>query len=453
MEEAMDKATEAYVGFTLKMPGRTLGEGAATRYDEGNYHEVGSYQGDDVVSRVDLYLLDAAGTLVESKRFSGTEMVWTFEGDVQVIQPREPISTTPGDKYALVIINSPRPLITESPSDDYALSVSNEFPLSGFGGFTDFDDKGTMKRIFKGMLSGKSNLTTITAGVTADDVKAGQNHIAVSTKRLVSRVIVTKSPNLDANSAALGTFTDIQYSVAQGSKHIYLMPYVVNNEYLTPGYDYVADDNYIRTSADSYCYEDLHTPTDVLENPATGGMGFTAIEGKFLLENTHATYQKGNTAYVLVRAKFTPKKDAIADGGTLAADGTFYVGGTDGLIYSSMAAATDPTTGVANQKVATYTAGKVLYYAWINPDDVTNPVNAPVMRNNIYHININSFKTLGVNWNPLTPDINNPDPEPDGGNEPPSPIKPEDPLSSVDTYMAVDVTVENWTVHSHDIDF
>jgi hypothetical protein len=450
------ESLNTYVGFTVKVPARgtAANNSPMTRYDAGNYHvQDDSYEGEDITSRIDLYLLDADGVLQESRRFESNELVWVYDTQgMQVIRAKDPFTTTAGSKYAMVIINSPRPLITTAPADDYALDVSNEFPLSGFGGFVDYVPES--RRMFKGMFSGKSDLTTISAGVTSDQVKGGANHITLSVERLVSRVIVTMSPNIAANSAALGTFSDIQYSIAQGSKSIYLLPRIVDEEYLTPAYNNIPDDEYIRTAAAYNSYEDIQTPTDEQTNPATTNdpMAYLNIEGKFMLENTHATYRKGNTAYVLVRAKFAPKASAIKDGGTLATDGTFYVGGSDGLIYSSLAAATDPTTGTAYQSVYTYQEGKVLYYAWVNPDDISAPTVAPTIRNNIYHININSFKTLGVNWNPLTPDINNPDPQP-GGNEPPSPIDPEDPLSSVDTYMSVDIVVKNWIVNSHDIDF
>jgi hypothetical protein len=450
-----DESLNTYVGFTVKVPARgtAANNSPMTRYDAANYHEQGTYEGEDITSRIDLYLLDADGVLQESRRFEYSELVWVYDTQgMQVIRPKDPFTTTAGTKSALVIINSPRPLITAAPADDYALDVSNEFPLSGFGGFVDYEPES--RRVFKGMFSGKSELTTISAGVTSDEVKGGANHLTLTVERMVSRVIVTMSPNIVENSAELGTFSDIQYSVAQGSKSIYLLPRIVGDEYLTPAYDYIPDDEYIRTAANYYCYEDIQTPTDVETNPATTNdpMAYLNIEGKFMLENTHAAYRKGNTAYVLVRAKFAPKAEAIKDGGTLATDGTFYVGGSDGLIYSSLTAATSPTTGTAYQSVYTYEGGKVLYYAWVNPDDLSAPTAAPTIRNNIYHININSFKTLGVNWNPLTPDINNPDPQP-GGNEPPSPIDPEDPLSSVDTYMSVDIVVKNWTVNSYDVDF
>ncbi|MCD8186260.1 MAG: fimbria major subunit, partial [Rikenellaceae bacterium] len=86
------------------------------------------------------------------------------------------------------------------------------------------------------------------------------------------------------------------------------------------------------------------------------------------------------------------------------------------------------------------------------------PLNSPVIRNNIYHINVRSFSALGETWNPLYPeDPNtaspaNPDPKP-STDEPDSSIDPYDPLSIEETYMDIDATVLDWIVNSYDIDF
>ncbi|MBR8774901.1 Minor fimbrium subunit Mfa1 [Porphyromonas levii] len=84
-----------------------------------------------------------------------------------------------------------------------------------------------------------------------------------------------------------------------------------------------------------------------------------------------------------------------------------------------------------------------------------------MVRNNIYHVHISGFKSIGVNWNPLVPNPkpedpnnpNNPDPNPNKpGHDPKdNPIKPEDPLSNDETYMSVEVTVLPWLVHSYSI--
>jgi hypothetical protein len=139
----------------------------------------------------------------------------------------------------------------------------------------------------------------------------------------------------------------------------------------------------------------------------------------------------------------------------LAADGTFYYGFIDNVIYANLAdavaAAATPTVG--NQPVQTYTGGKMLYYAWLNPDNASDPTqwtNSPVVRNNIYHINIRSFNELGTNWNPLVPPgVTNPDPEPPGP-EPETPIDPTDPIGKNQTYMSVQVEIIPWNMHSYD---
>ena len=108
------------------------------------------------------------------------------------------------------------------------------------------------------------------------------------------------------------------------------------------------------------------------------------------------------------------------------------------------------------QKYTEYVKGKVLYYAFVNPDKVKKTLDAPAYRNNIYHISVKGFKTIGTNWNPLypedpdTPNPNNPDPKPKGDPNTP-PYTPGDKNTPDETYMAVDVTVIPWNVHSYTI--
>jgi hypothetical protein len=193
----------------------------------------------------------------------------------------------------------------------------------------------------------------------------------------------------------------------------------------------------------------------------------THLEGVKVASN----YKKGNTVYALIRAQFTPTAEAYADGGTYTTGTDFYVG-ENGKFYISAANSQDPAKGgVASQKVTKYVGGKVLYYAWANPDVVPDWYNSPVIRNNVYHIHITGFKNLGTNWNPLFPEdpngstITNPDPKPivtvpdpsDPENqivipEPENPINPKDPLTTLETWMSVDVTVLPWQLHSYNVE-
>lgn len=432
-----------YVNFSLKFPEGSLTH--LTRVGETDYNPDGTVGDASFFSRIDLYLLSAGGVLQEKYRFESEDLVAQLDpntGQV-IVSPAAPFKTTAGDKVALVVLNDPRDALESAPADNYRLDTPSPYQMTHIGAYIDFENH----RGFLGIYSGKSAVTTIVDGVTLDQVKTTDaNRIKLEISRLVSRTIVTKAPDITTTLA--GTFSNITYSIAQGSKSIYLLPQTDGTEYKTWGYDYVPSGDYMTNAAQWYDYADLLNLNDpVLDKP--DDRSYLRLEGKLLLENTHADYRMGNTAYVLVRAKFTP--NATKDGGALPADGTFYVGDTDGQIYSSIQAATSSQGGVVNQDVATYPQGKVLYYIWLNPDDILKPLKSPVIRNNIYHVNIKSFKKLGVNWNPLDPNVDNPDPKPSGP-EPENPMAPDKPLSETETYMSVDIALKNWTVHSYDVD-
>ncbi len=182
---------------------------------------------------------------------------------------------------------------------------------------------------------------------------------------------------------------------------------------------------------------------------------------KFDATREQTGYCKGNTAYVLVRGRIYPKKyiDAsgnVADGSNLADYATLYYGLETGFFYENPDHVRDETKyGKSGQNAYLYKERKVLYFAWINPDNAKEPINSPVIRNNVYHLHINAIKTLGANWNPLVPDgVDNPDPFPkDNPLEPKEPrLYPHDPLSlknSPPEWMSVTVVKSPLRVFSH----
>lgn len=87
------------------------------------------------------------------------------------------------------------------------------------------------------------------------------------------------------------------------------------------------------------------------------------------------------------------------------------------------------------------------YIAYVNPDTnkPTTWKNAPVVRNNVYNVNVKKFSKLGLYHDP-----NNPD-EPDDPDQPDP--DPDKPIKDTETYMAYEITVINWGVHSYDIEF
>ncbi|MBF0647964.1 Mfa1 fimbrilin C-terminal domain-containing protein [Dysgonomonas sp. GY75] len=442
--------------------------------DDPDYNAAGQYSGVTEIVTLDLYLLSSDGaTLLDARRFGTSDFLFGANPDgSDAIKLTTPFKTIPGDKQMVVILNSPEPLLTAIPGNDYLYTLSSTLPLSSLARIDQSSSVTTPEglTIYADLLtlSGKSNTFSIQDGISAEDVTAsGKNMIALNVTRIPSRAIVTTSAPADVvntDGVKLGTISNITYSVAQGAKAVYLFPQTnADGSTKTWGSDYLpgVGVDYTSTAAAYYDYTDLQNLTDAVPAKPSDGSHIT-FPGKFLLENTHqrgtdasnSQYRKGNTAYILVRATFTPDPSQIRDGGALTG-GTFYVGDADGHIYSSIQKAQDYTTGVQNQPVSTYTGGKVLYYIWLNPDNIAKPVNSPVIRNNIYHVNINSFKRIGVNWNPLIPsgpDVPyNPDPKPSGP-EPENPVDPNGPLSSDDTYMSVDIKVLMWTVHTYDID-
>lgn len=430
-----------YVNLSVALPG------ANKKSLPEDYNPDGVYEGHDAVETLDIYLLGADG-VIEAKRFTGTDISSTGNS----VSPSQPFRTTSGYKTIYVVLNNPAPLGTTITQEDELISIEGLARSKTING--------TLYDVIT--MTGKSvGEVYIEPDVPIQAVYTGTNKFPVEVSRVASRVIVTSTASADLinkDGVKIGRVSDVRYSVAQGTKKIY---WIGQPDYITWASDYVpALGEYVGQADTYYDYADLSTPELIPVKP-TAADGYKSLPGKILFENTHeegdvktTSYRKGNTAYVLVRAKFTPDASAIADGGTLTG-GTFYVGQSDGKIYSSKQAA---QTAVQNQKVATYVGGKMLQYAWLNPDDIAKPLNSPVLRNNIYHMNITGFKTLGYNWNPLYPEDpdttnpENPDPKP-GPDEPENAIDPIDPLSPEQTHMSVEVTVQDWTVHSYDIEF
>ena len=182
-----------------------------------------------------------------------------------------------------------------------------------------------------------------------------------------------------------------------------------------------------------------------------------------------------------MRGHLTPKfyvdnTGTIKAGSTLTAGADLYLG-ANGIFYADAATVTDATKkGVVGQTAQKYVGGKVLYFVWLNPDDVSKAINSPVIRNNIYHVQIKAIGKIGANWNPLVPipnvpntpgtidpkdpnnpindNPNNPDPRPkDNPNEPNDPpVDPKDPLSFKETWMSVNVSILPWQVHSYEVE-
>lgn len=361
------------------------------------------------------------------------------------------------------------------------------------------------------LMTGTVGDVDVHAGVQEAAAIGGANTAVVTVKRAVARVMLStkaktyeikgddpETPFIVEDNHVLATISDINYVVAQGERKMFFSQQASDEPaiwaYKTPASGFVPTAEYSTVSAVAteaeghYDYSTLwrsYNPAGIsgMEVPLTSSYASNigeistslqkGLAGEVILPNTHkyaadatSDYRKGNTAYVLVRAKMKPKviyDEAGVDQASSLLDNADIVLGQNGKFYTSRVAATTGTKGVKGQTTSLYSGGKVLYFAWVNPDVIGKGwFNSPVIRNNIYHIEVAGFKRIGLNWNPLVPGDpkrpENPDPKPhhdptpDNPGEPTPPVTPDDPLTPTETWMAVQAKILPWQVHSYSIE-
>lgn len=468
--------------------------------NDDDFNSVGKWNGKDAIETVDVYVVSKGEvSFGEYTKDDFTINKATTnpadDGKAITITPNKAIVTTPGEKEVFVLLNATdavRKLLKESLPNNFMAAYNTAIENMSANDVAKTDaTKGDIIM----MTNAKACKITVEDFVTAEEALAAnnpKNRASVQVKRAVARIILTTTEEKytitydDGNP--MGEISDITYAVAQGEKAFYLsQKRDSKNVILTPAYGFMPQvnatdpvklDNY-DAQAKAYDYSDLNA---TVQNPRKAlqaknlnealEIGKKSLESSaFIFEATHkfgeagqtlktysGDFRRGNTPYVLIRTKFVPAKFANdkEDAAYKAGDGTFFLG-EDGLFY----AGNELTDGEGNvlrptQKYTEYVKGKVLYYAFVNPDKVMKTLDAPAYRNNIYHIGVTAFKTIGTNWNPLYPEDpdnpkNNPDPKPKGDPNTP-PYTPGDKNTPDETYMAVDVTVVPWNVHSYKIE-
>ena len=346
------------------------------------------------------------------------------------------------------------------------------------------------------LLTGETNAITIKPGISKDKAERFEDNIAkMNIQRAVARVVVTgpssfqiraKNPTTGLEEENALTISELTYLVAQGEKKLYLTQQANNDvkkngaAFTTPAFDQIPQiapfwttefrEDYKKVGA-FYDYSGLLKNTAGYDHnqgikvEAKDYVNTHDLRGEFVLPTLHkyvdrnaffaldkTGYRKGNTAYVLVRGYLKPKYWIDENGnvaeGELDNNVTDLYLGDNGVFYVNQDHVRDILKhGEAGQSARLFKNRQVLYWVWLNPDNTTKPVNSPVIRNNIYHINIKSIDRLGGNWNPLVPDgINNPNPFPnDNPFEPKTPpVDPGDPLHVGKPW----IRVESWDVFS-----
>ena len=489
-EPQKDEGT-TYVSVAINLQS-SLRAGTGTTDDEFNLK--GTWNGKDAIETVAVYVVGDGSVSYGQYTMADFKIVKGTDDTNITIKLKNAILTKPGSKKIYALINAPaeitKMLEMSMPAyfnKAYAKAVENMTTAQVARANGEKEDVIMMSNAAECEIN-------IEDGVTKKEAIQGPKNLAkVDVKRVVARVILTTTkdtyPIELEDGTMLGTITNITYAVAQGEKAFYISQQK-NKEGLivTPGYSFLpAVDpanpskltNY-EEQAKIYDYSDLKATADKPRTALVAADLKSALEiGKkslessaFIFEASHkfgdegetvanytGDFRRGNTPYVLVRTKFTPNKDLFYNDYQRQqfekGDGSFYRG-EDGLFYAKNRTVNPKVrqTVVPKQKYTKFEKGKVLYHVFVNPDEVYKTLNAPAYRNNIYHISVSGFKTLGLNWNPLYPEDpdnpkNNPDPKPKG--EPEPPYVPGDFNTPKETYLSVEINVIPWNVHSFEI--
>lgn len=485
------------VTFSTANPNSTR---AITGEEDESFNPIGEYMGRDEIKSVNVYVINLPQENIDKKTFT-TVTLNPDKNDNTNDFRTEAWKTTPGEKIVYVYVNIAG---TEIETELDKATSKTAFEKANKKAYA-LTENGAVKAVYAKLEGGKDIIAmsskegvdlTVTAGVKKAEAEAmapatPKNRAKVSVRRLVAQAAVTASAekfNIESAGTTIATLGDLKWDVMQFEKKTYLaaQPTEARQDAklakfcMSPSFDFVTDDatNLFSSAADHYEYrafkgEDVKTFTRKTNEENVKAI--VANTMKFITETTHQDggkledaadpktgYRKGNTTYVIVSAKITPVDAAWAEGEkatyTANGGGDLFLGVQDRKFYASLdnAKAANKSTVITEtdapntrDNVIKYTGGICYYVAWLNPNTATagEPIVSPILRNNIYHVNITGMKRLGYSGNPFNPGGDNPkdpdDPTPD----------PKETLYPIDTYMAVEINVVNWGVHSYDHEF
>lgn len=488
--EEIDTPTQegtTYMSLTFRLPAEF-----GTRAEDPTNNGIGQWEGRDKFDNVDVYLVTAGAKSVEKRSLTEvTKADPTRDG----VYKTESWKTTPGEKTVYVVVNNGgdiKAALDAATVTNFADEYKKAYEMLESGKVkADYASVITTKEGTKDiiMMTGQPVKQKINDGVSQDDANKAantaaasvdKNKVQVTVRRVVSRVSVSATSGLISDRVAqikttddkvIGQLKDLSWTPMQLEKTSYLL-WQDAVEYTatatkSPNYSYVpANGDYTKEAPKFYSYdrkgEALPIRTDFVRKNNPENIAWITGKGnnmEFITENTHGDYKRGNTTYVKVTGTFMPNDDtwaSVEEKNSYVKGESIFWGATTGKFYSDIerAKAANPVSDAAKKEgkdgVIEFKAGKMYYFAWINPDKTNHLewTTSPVVRNNIYHINISAFKNVGLYRNPYDPK----DPDPKDPDDP-DPKDPEDPLNDKETYMVTEVTVINWGMHSYDVEF
>lgn len=479
-----------YMSLTFRLPAES-----GTRAEDQTNNGIGQWEGRDKFENVDVYLVTDGAKSVERRTL---EKVTQASSTADGVYKTESWKTTPGEKTVYVVVNNGgaiKAALDAATVTNFAEVYKKAYEMLESGKVkTDYAKaKATTENEDIIMMTGQPVKQTINDGVSQKKADAAaktagenvdNNKVQVTVRRVVSRVSVSATKGLisegvaqiKTGSTVIGTLKDLSWTPMQLEQTSYLL-WQDGVDYTalatkSPNYSYVpANGDYSTKAPQFYSYdrkgETLHIRTDFERKTNPENIAWITGTGnnmEFITENTHGDYRRGNTTYVKVTGTFVPDAGTWAEGEQAKYEAevksnptpSIYWGATTGKFYFDKQTALDknPVSAKAKEEgkdgIIEFKAGKMYYFAWINPNETNHLkwTTSPVVRNNIYHINISAFKNVGLYRNPYDPK----DPDPKDPDDP-DPKDPEDPLNDKETYMVTEVTVINWGMHSYDVEF
>lgn len=504
--KGVDEGTTSATGDTYMSVAFSTANPNSTRAEDKNFNSIGEYIGRDEIKNVNVYVINLPEETVELNEVNIVTKNPDNDANTKDFRT-EAWKTTAGDKIIYVYVNikgtkiadalnaaTSKTAFEKAAKDAYSLT-ENGVVLEGIAKYNKTDDKDIIA-----MAPIEPKTLNVKAGVTKDDAEAknkpfaqAKNCVQVSVRRLVAQAAVTASADkfeIKEGADVLVTFDKLQWDVMQFEQTTFLAPQPVKadaepaqNPMLTqfcksPSFDFITTDaNYTTDAGAKYAYRAFtgepvatftrSTNTDAVEKNKEDVANIVKNPMKFITETTHqfgdkleadggtapfTGYRKGNTTYVIIAAQITPQGNALAEGQTYTAGNDLFYGVQDKKFYADKATAqanNAPSVAFTDGRdnVIKYAKGICYYVAWLNPDNATDPVKSPILRNNIYHVNIKAIKKLGYSGNPFDPTNKTPK-DPDDKTP-----DPKETLYPIDTYMSVEISVVNWGVHSYDHEF
>lgn len=449
------------VAFTLPKLSTRAGAADGQDLDDPNFNHHGKWAGTDKIDNLSVYVFNGDNNTAKleiKKDFASTDLITQVEANQLFVKIKEPFLVSKGNKKIYVVINSTTEtdaLLAATVNSTTLQQFSEKYEsaelslVAATGGSVADKVAKLENNQHVILMTGAPIMKDMEDGVSKFEASTGtRNNASVQFKRAVSRVLVTTTkdsytlagynPSNAQKENDFLTLDQLHYVVAQGENHLYFQQKVSTDgtaAFTTPAFDQVPDETTFGSSPYVQKYNDVGahydyaglqknqttntttvkgftvkvrnpfapTPTTVEElaeadlNGELAGQYVLPTLHKFNTDETQTGYRKGNTPYVLVRARITPKKYIDANGqvsdAALADDADLYYGLETGYFYLNKDHVTDAAHyGRANQNAYKYTKRVALYFAWLNPDNVSKPLNSPVVRNNIYHLHITGIR-------------------------------------------------------------